>query len=176
MMAGMAELDRSSVPADFLSMSAGHMSRCLTVIAFCAAQLTRDQMSHRGGAHENSFVNLLLHLEGNIRQWVLHGIAGDPDVRHRDDEFALDTAALPGEALQRLAATVDRATAVIAAVPHDRLLEIIDPQPNGTWRHTTVLEAVFKVTSHLDHHTGQIILLTKQLARTDLDLSVPRKR
>jgi hypothetical protein len=52
----------------------------------------------------------------------------------------------------------------------------MDPQPTGTWRHCTVLEAIFHVSGHLQLHTGQIILLTKQFVRHDLDLSMPRKR
>ena len=48
--------------------------------------------------------------------------------------------------------------------------------PASDWRHTPILVAIYKVVSHLDHHTGQIVLLTKQMAGTDLDLSIPRKR
>jgi len=40
----------------------------------------------------------------------------------------------------------------------------------------TILAAICRVTGHLQFHTGQIILLTKQLAATDLDLTIPRKR
>lgn len=172
----MPDLDRSSVPANFLSMAADHMGRSLNAITTCTSRLSPEQMTHRGGAHENSVLNLLLHLEGNIRQWILHGIGGEPDIRHRDEEFALDAAADPAAALDRLRSTIEQARSIVAAVPHDGLLKIIDPQPTGIWRHATVLEAVFKVTSHLEQHTGQIILLTKQLVGTDLDLSVPRKR
>jgi len=75
-----------------------------------------------------------------------------------------------------LAATVDEACTVIATLAPGRLLEVIDPQPNGTWRHATILEAIAKVFGHLEMHTGQIILLTKQMAGRDLDLSMPRKR
>jgi hypothetical protein len=39
-----------------------------------------------------------------------------------------------------------------------------------------VLEAIYRVVSHLELHAGQVVLLTKQLLHTDLDLSIPRKR
>jgi len=172
----MPQLDRASVSTNFLSMSAWKMANSVETIRTCVARLSEQQLHHRGGEHENSVVNLLLHLEGNIRQWVHHGIGGHPDVRTRDAEFALNAAATGAEALERLQTTVAEAQAIVIAVPATRLLEIIDPQPTGTWRHTTVLEAIYKVVSHLDHHTGQIILLTKQLAGADLDLSMPRKR
>jgi len=65
---------------------------------------------------------------------------------------------------------------MIASIPHERLMEIINPQPSGTWNHASVLEVICRAVSHVDHHGGQIILLTKQIVRTDLDLSTPRKR
>jgi uncharacterized damage-inducible protein DinB len=170
------DLDRSSVASDFVSASNQRASLCLREIAKCVAMLSEEQMQERGAAHENSVVNLLAHLEGNIRQWILHGVAEQPDVRERDAEFALEIAVSGAEALARLAATVKEAQAAIAAVTEARLLAVIDPQPNGTWRQTTVLEAIYKVISHLDHHTGQIILLTKQRVGRDLDFSMPRKR
>lgn len=166
-----------SAAENFLDFSAKKMALCQEEIGKCAERLNEEQMKHRGGEHENSVVNLLLHLEGNIRQWILHGIADQPDVRQRDDEFALDVVFVSGtDALRRLNGTIEEARAVILEVPHARLGEVIDPQPTGTWRHATVLEAIYKVVTHLDHHTGQIVLLTKQLVGADLDLSMPRKR
>jgi hypothetical protein len=65
---------------------------------------------------------------------------------------------------------------VIGSLAPERLLEMIDPQPSGSWGPMTILEAIYRIVSHLQLHQGQIILLTKQLAGTDLDLSLPRKR
>lgn len=145
-------------------------------IAKCCAQLSETQMRARGGEHENSVVNLLTHLEGNVRQWIIHGITDVPDVRDRDGEFALDVPVSGAEALAKLRNTVAEARSVVDGVSAERLLETIDPQPTGIARHQKVLEAIFRVASHLDHHTGQIILLTKQMTGRDLDLSIARKR
>ncbi len=164
------------ISADFLTYSAGKMQSLHGNIAACLAKLTEEQIWQRGGPHENSVGNLLLHLEGNIRQWILHGIDNQPDVRHRDDEFTLSPSIHSSGAFASLTHTINKATDVIAKLPPARLTEVIDPQPTGTWRHTTILVAIYKVVSHLDHHTGQIILLTKQLCGTDLDFSMPRKR
>jgi hypothetical protein len=165
-----------SIPANFLAFSAERMQSLHSDIATCLGKLTEDQIWQRGGPHENSIGNLLLHLEGNIRQWILHGIGNQPDVRRRDDEFTLAPSIPSSAALANLTTTLNEARQIIATLPPARLTEIIDPQPTGTWRHTAILVAIYKVVSHLDHHTGQIILLTKQLAATDLDLSMPRKR
>jgi uncharacterized damage-inducible protein DinB len=106
----------------------------------------------------------------------LHGIADQPDVRRRDDEFTLEPSTTSVVARAHFANTLQEASRVIASLDPEHLLHVIDPQPNGTWRHTTVLEAISKVVGHVEYHAGQIILLTKQMAATDLDLSMPRKR
>lgn len=169
-------MSEQAIAAKFVEYSSTRMAKSAGEIARCAEQLTEEQMRQRGGEHENSVINLLLHLEGNIRQWMLHGVAGLPDVRQRDEEFALDMALAGAEALARFQSAVAEARTAIEAVTVARLLEVIDPQPTGTYRNPTVLEAIYKCVGHLEHHTGQIILLTKQMARRDLDLSMPRKR
>jgi uncharacterized damage-inducible protein DinB len=166
----------NAIADNFLAYAASRMFDCRNTIAKCCDQLSEAQMWHRGGEHENSVANLLLHLEGNMRQWILHGIAGHADVRQRDAEFSLTPTTDSETARANFNTTLEEAAAAIATLPPARLLEIIDPQPNGTWRHCTILEAIFKVVGHVDHHAGQIILLTKQLAAKDLDLSMPRKR
>ena len=164
------------ISAEFLNYSAKQLQALHGKIATCLGKLNEEQIWRRGGPHENSIGNLLLHLEGNIRQWIIHGIANQPDVRRRDDEFTLVPTVDSKTAFAKFTATLKEAREVIATLPHQRLTEIIDPQPTGTWRHTPILVAIYKVVSHIDHHAGQIILLTKQLHGADLDLSMPRKR
>jgi uncharacterized damage-inducible protein DinB len=161
---------------NFLAYASTRLHQSQKSIAACLDKLTDDQQHHRSGDYENSITNLLIHLEGNLRQWILHGINDQPDIRQRDAEFDLALATPPTEARARFNATLDESARVIATLDPGRLLLVIDPQPDGTWRHTTILEAIFKVVGHVEMHTGQIILLTKQLLATDLDLSMPRKR
>ena len=116
------------------------------------------------------------HLEGNLRQWILHGIDDQQDVRQRDEEFTLTPAIQPTEARAHFNATLEESANVIAALDPHQLLTVVDPQPSGMARHPTILEAIFRIVGHVELHTGQIILLTKQLTATDLDLSIPRKR
>jgi Protein of unknown function (DUF1572) len=160
----------------FLSASVKTIQRSEDDINRCIGKLSDEQMWHRGADHENSIANLLLHLEGNLRQWFLHGIDGQPDVRKRDSEFALSPSQRCAEIRTRLAATLAECREVIGSLPPARLLETINPQPTGPWPPATILEAIYRVTGHLQLHLGQIILLTKQLAGVDLDLSIPRKR
>jgi hypothetical protein len=164
------------IPDLFLSASVKGMQLSEDAINRCVAKLSDDQMWHRGADHENSIANLLLHLEGNLRQWFLHGIDGQPDVRIRDAEFALPPSQRCAEIRSRFAATLDECRKVIGSLPPARLLEVTNPQPTGSWPPMTILEAICRVTGHLQSHAGQIILLTKQLTGADLDLSMPRKR
>ncbi len=142
----------------------------------CLDKLSEEQMWHRGADYENSVANLLLHLEGNLRQWFLHGMDGQPDVRVRDAEFALEPSLPSQEVRKRFSSTLAECRKVIDALPPERMLEMIDPQPGGNWGPMTIVEAIFRGVGHLQLHQGQIILLTKQLTGNDVDLSIPRKR
>ena len=160
----------------FLAASVKRMQLSEDDINRCLDKLSDEQMWCRGGDHENSIANILLHLEGNLRQWFLHGIGGQPDVRVRDEEFTLSPAQPCEEVRRCFAATLAECRSVIGSLPPARLLEMIDPQPNGGWGPMTILEAIYRIVGHLQMHQGQIILLAKQLTGADLDLSLPRKR
>jgi uncharacterized damage-inducible protein DinB len=164
------------IPEIFLTAAVKRMQLSEDDINRCLDKLSDEQMWHRGADHENSVANLLLHLEGNLRQWFLHGIDGQPDVRRRDAEFTLSPSQRCAEVRRCFAATLAECRKVIGSLPPERLLEMVDPQPGGGWGPMTILEAILRITGHLQLHQGQIILLTKQLAATDLDLSLPRKR
>jgi hypothetical protein len=160
----------------FLKASVKRMQLSEDDINRCLDKLSDEQMWHRQGDHENSIANLLLHLEGNLRQWFLHGIGGQPDVRRRDSEFTLSNCGPSKEIRSCFAATLAECRTVIGSLPPARLLEMINPQPTGNWGAMTILEAIYRIVGHLQLHQGQIILLTKQLTGADLDLSIPRRK
>jgi uncharacterized damage-inducible protein DinB len=165
-----------TIPQTFRQFSIQLTEQSESTINRCLDQLTDAQILHRNGDYENSIANLLLHLSGNIRQWIMHGIDHQPNVRARDEEFTLAPETPIAEIRSRFAATLKEARSIVSALEDARLLEITDPQPGGGWGSPTALEAVYRVVSHLEMHTGQIILLTKQLLQRDLDLTLPRKR
>ncbi len=80
-------MGRETVAGNFVGFAVARLVKTEGDITRCCDQLTEEQMWWRGGEHENSVANLLLHLAGNMRQWIMHGIAGQPDVRERDEEF-----------------------------------------------------------------------------------------
>jgi uncharacterized damage-inducible protein DinB len=148
----------------FITFSADKLEQLHGRIKDCLARLTPEQIWTRNSENENVVGNLVLHLSGNVRQWIGSGVAGMPDNRQRDAEFdARGGMALP-ELAELLKTRVAEASLIIRAVPAARLRERITPQGHDV----TVLEAIAHVVEHFSQHTGQIILLTKMLTGDDL--------
>jgi len=162
----------SDIAAIFLDHSIRKLEEMTRCIETCFSKLSDEQVWQRQADYENAIGNLILHLCGNMRQWIMHGVGGNPDVRVREKEFS--TTGGPGAAqlLELLKETIGEANGVLANLPHQRLAERTHPQN----RDVTVLEAIYQVVGHVQQHTGQIILLTKQMSQQDLDLTMPRPR
>ena len=169
-MRDMDQID-NAVAALFLDYSCRKLENMTETLRVCLGKLSDAQIWERHGAHENSVGNLVLHLCGNMRQWVISGVGGTVDVRERDAEFSADGGMGAEELMGRFALTVAEARRVIAEVPTQRLVERINPQG----RDVSVLDAIYQVVGHVDQHVGQIVVLTKQMTKTDLDLTIPRK-
>lgn len=112
----------------------------------------------RANAESNSIGNLLLHLAGNIRQWIVSGIGGGESERDRAAEFAATDGYTKRELLALLDSAVRDADRVLAGLPQGDLERNVTIQG----RETTVLAAVYHVVEHFAMHTGQIILLAKE--------------
>jgi uncharacterized damage-inducible protein DinB len=149
---------------NFLECSAKRMRQACSRIEACLAKLDDEQIWMRAGENSNACGNLCLHLAGNVRQWILHGVGGAPDHRLRDAEFSVAGGVGRDELLRGLRSTADEACALIESLPGARLTEVCHPQ-NYT---VTVLEAVYHVVERFSLHTGQIIFLTKALTGQDL--------
>jgi hypothetical protein len=162
----------SQVGALFLDYSGRKLEQMTTTLNTCLNRLNEEQIWQRQGAHENAVGNLILHLCGNTRQWIMFGVDRQPDVRVRDLEFSTTEGLSRDELIALFGATVGEARAILAALPVERLVDRTNPQ-NGE---VAVLDAIYQVVGHVQMHVGQIILLTKQMTATDLDLTMPRPR
>lgn len=152
------------IAREFTRFSTFKLRQCLERIEICLGKLDDERIWARPNAASNSAGNLCLHLAGNVRQWILSGVAGQPDTRRRDEEFAAQGGFSREELLARLRATVNEACAVIGSLGEARLGETVRPQRYEV----TVLEAVYHVVEHFTMHTGQIMLLTKAATGEDL--------
>jgi uncharacterized damage-inducible protein DinB len=148
----------------FIRFSADKLDQLHGRIQDCLGRLTPEQIWTRNSANENAVGNLVLHLSGNVRQWIGSGVAGLADHRERDAEFDARGGKEPAELSELLNTRVAEVTAIIRAVPAARLTERITPQGHDV----TVLEAIAHVVEHFAMHTGQIIFLTKMLTGQDL--------
>ena len=148
----------------FLDHSVRKLRQLQGRIEECLGRLTDEQIWARHSDNENAAGNLVLHLCGNVRQWIVSGVGGQQDIRTRDREFAACGTVTRGELLERLAGTLDAAIPVIEGVSAERLAETIRVQGYDV----SVLEAIYHVVEHFSMHTGQIIFATKLLTQEDL--------
>ena len=153
-----------TLEADFLTSAADKLAENLDRIETCLTELPPQSLWARDSENENAVGNLLLHLEGNVRQWILSGIGAKANVRDRPSEFSARTGADAPVLFAKLRGTVDEAVALIRSLPHRRLTDEVAIQGYDT----TVLSAIFHVVEHFSGHTYQIILLTKRFTRKDL--------
>lgn len=130
----------------------------------CLEKLSDEEIWWRSADESNSIGNLLLHLSGNVRQWIVSGVGSQPDTRTRQAEFDERGKGTRAELLSRLKETLREADAVLSVLAPAQLLEARHIQSDEV----TVLEAVYHVVEHFSMHTGQIILLTKMLKAEDL--------
>ena len=126
--------------------------------------LSEEQLWWRPNEASNSIGNLLLHLNGNVRQWIVNSFNRQDDRRNRAEEFAEKAGGPAHELLATLGATLDEAEQVFLRLTEADLLAPIDIQGY----HTTGLAAVYHVVEHFGMHYGQIVYITKALEGKDL--------
>ena len=124
-----------TIEADFLTSAADKLAENLERIETCLTELPPSALWARGSENENAVGNLLLHLEGNVRQWILAGIGGGSDQRDRRSEFAARTGADAPVLFAKLRGTVGDAVALIRSLPHRRLTEGVSIQGFVQRRH-----------------------------------------
>jgi uncharacterized damage-inducible protein DinB len=149
---------------DFLRISTEKLRRSGSRIEDCVGRLNYDQIWTRHADNVNSIGNLVLHLCGNVRQWIGFGIGDLVDQRDRDSEFAAREGLQPAELIERSRKTVSDAIAIIGNFDTARLLEKVTIQNYEV----TKIEAIYQVVEHFAQHTGQIIFVTKMLTGDDL--------
>jgi uncharacterized damage-inducible protein DinB len=130
----------------------------------CVESLTDDQIWWRPNEAANSVGNLLLHLNGNVRQWLVTPFSDAIDQRNRPAEFGQRTLMPRAVLLRDLQGTIDDAMRVLGSLSAADLQKTLDIQGYTV----TGLEAVYHVVEHFSYHYGQIVFVTKQLAGQDL--------
>ncbi len=133
-------------------------------IRTCLGQMSIDEIWARPNEQTVSAGNLVLHLAGNVRQYVIATLGGSPDVRDRQKEFDA-TGPMP---TADLLAILEQAMTEVSAV-----LDRIDPSTLlQTHRVQGFVESglsiLVHVVEHFSYHTGQIAYIVKSRKNVDL--------
>jgi uncharacterized damage-inducible protein DinB len=143
---------------EFLGTSARCLEDFRRRIEDCALRLSEEQIWWRPNPAVNSVGNLLLHLRGNLSQWVLAGLGGAAYERHRTQEFTAERSAPKAELVAGLRGVVDQCAAVIRGLSSAELRrrrQIQGYDVDGVY-------VVIHVVEHMSYHTGQIVQLAKE--------------
>jgi uncharacterized damage-inducible protein DinB len=146
----------------------------LVKIAAALSELTDEQVWWRPNDASNSAGNLILHLSGNVRQWIIAGVGGQPNLRDRASEFAERRQIGRDALLELLTATLNEVDAALAKLEDDVVAAQSDAplqrecMPQGFTQ--TVLDAIFHVVEHFSYHTGQIVFIAKWKAADQVRL------
>ncbi len=146
-------------------------------VAKCLDEIDETELWKRPNEHSNSIGNLLLHLCGNIRQYIISSLGQVEDTRERDKEFSAEGTFNKSELLTKLQQMVGEAIAVMESVDEAALIK----QYSVQGYQLSGIAIIIHVTEHYSYHTGQIAFWVKLLKNNDLgfyrnvDLNVKNK-
>ena len=128
----------------------GQLSACLDL-------LSEEEIWRQPNACSNSVGNIVLHMCGNMRQWIISAVGDRPDVRRRREEFAPESR-MPRADLSRLAReTLAEAAQTLSGFDSGYLGWEVVVQT----RRRTLLWTIFEAIEHFSHHLGQVIYAAK---------------
>ena len=130
----------------------------------CVAPLTHEQIWWRPNEASNSIGNLILHLNGNVRQWLVASFNQLKDERNRPAEFAATEPYAAAEPIDLLNATLEEASQVLSRLTEKDLLAPFEIQGHNV----RGLDAVYQVVEHFGQHYGQILYISKYISGKDL--------
>lgn len=130
----------------------------------CLNQLSETTVWQAPNESTNSIANLILHLCGNIRQYIISSLGHQKDIRARDKEFSTKGGFTKAELYSKLAATVAEAVVVLENISASELLRVRVVQGFEL----SGIGIAIHVTEHYSYHVGQIAYWTKILNNQDL--------
>ncbi len=157
--------EEQNTPAIFLEFSRQKLlEQYWPRLRACVESLTDEQVWWRPNQASNSVGNLLLHLNGNVRQWLVASFNRLEDTRNRSVEFNAQEHSPRSLLIQQLDEALQQGAAVLSRLTETDLLTRFDIQG----RNVTGLAAVYQVVEHFGLHYGQILYVTKMLRGEDL--------
>ncbi len=136
-----------------------HINENTPRIEKCFAQLSEEEVWISSNESSNSMGNLVLHLCGNITQYIISALGGRQDKRQRDEEFSAKGGYNKAQLIEKLQQVVSQATSIIEEMSEEELLRKRKVQGFEL----SGINIIIHVTEHYSYHTGQIAYYTKQL-------------
>jgi uncharacterized damage-inducible protein DinB len=149
---------------EFIEQTLKSIDENTSKIRACMKQLDEKDIWFRHNEHVNSVGNIILHLCGNIRQWIISSLGGAPDIRERDFEFSTMGGFTKEELTSKWQDTMQEAVTVITDTSLENLLRRRVVQGAA---HSGI-GIIIHVAEHYSYHTGQIIFLTKLYKNIDM--------
>lgn len=162
---------------DFIAKSIKYIQLNPERVRICLNKLSEEQVWAKPVESANSIGNLILHLQGNVNQYIASGLGGEKDMRNRDWEFEASQVSKKKELEKNFENCLNKACKVLKGLHPEQLQAEYELQGF----HLTGTDVVIHVTEHLSYHVGQIALLTKLMVNEDLgfysdrDLNIKNK-
>jgi len=154
----------TTLSKEFIDQSVFRIDENTKRIKKCFDEIEEADIWKFANENSNSIGNLVLHLCGNIRQYIISALGKTEDTRERDKEFSAKTGFEKAELMQKLIDTINKATEVIKKCNEKDLIQIYAVQGFDL----SGIAIIIHVTEHYSYHTGQIAFWTKQLKNKDL--------
>jgi uncharacterized damage-inducible protein DinB len=149
---------------EFILQSITRLEEYTPRIKKCLSELTEEEIWKRPNDSSNSVGNIILHLCGNVTQYIISSLGGSPDIRERDKEFSARGGLNRNDLINKLDTTVLMAIQIIKDCNEESLLKARNVQG---YRYSG-LAIIFHVVEHYAYHAGQIAFWTKLLKNKDL--------
>jgi uncharacterized damage-inducible protein DinB len=153
----MTPISSDLLVAAYTTEACAQLAKATGIIRHCLQQLTAEQLAWRPHSSMNSIGNLVLHLCGNLRQWIIAGVGGAEDIRDRPQEFAEQGPFDRRDLLGKLDETVAEVETVLQSLTASQLLE----QRRVQGFQTTGLSAIFDSIAHYKGHSQEIVSMTR---------------
>ncbi len=148
---------------EFLQQSAYRINLNYPRIKTCIDMLSDTEIWQRPNSSSNSVGNLVLHLCGNMTQYIISALGKNKDDRNRDSEFSTKEGFTAAELLDKMKAVNDNCVTIITGLKEEQLAAKYEVQGYTM----SGIAIIIHVTEHYSYHTGQIVFLTKSLKDTD---------
>lgn len=130
----------------------------------CLDKLTPEQLWYRPNSASNAVGNLILHLSGNLTQYIISTLHDKPDQRERSKEFSSTIIISNNELASKFKTVISQVTNIINILTTTQLEKSYEVQ---CYKETGV-GILVHVTEHLSYHTGQIVYITKMITAENM--------